>query len=156
VPKRKHRLRRVVWRRDGGVADRSLPFTLIYRFHAQVGVRQPTPGMNLGTRRLDRTPPDEAYLHPAALIESNAAAVHVKAEERLQPVKNGGPETQLRALYDFVAELHDGKSRGALHCLQFGKGSDIGRARLLVALCRNRGFPARLLTGVVLSGEGKR
>ena len=34
-------------------------------------------------------------------------------------------------------------------------GNDSGKSRLLVALCRNRGIPARLIGGLVLVDDGK-
>jgi hypothetical protein len=39
-------------------------------------------------------------------------------------------------------------------CLQNGAGDPAAKSRLLVALCRNRGIPARLVTGLAL-GRGK-
>jgi hypothetical protein len=38
----------------------------------------------------------------------------------------------------------------AAECLQYGSGDAAGKSRLLVALCRNRGIPARLVTGLAL------
>src|SRR5262249_50036585 len=44
----------------------------------------------------------------------------------------------------------------ALECLQNGSGDSGGKSRLLVALCRNRGIPARLVTGLTLAkGESQ-
>ena len=156
VPKRRQKARKIVWRRDGA-ADRPLLYTLTYTFHAQVGLRPPTSGMIQGTRRLDRTQPDETLLHPGSLIQSDAPAVQEKAHELLAQVpKSAGPEERLRLLFAYVDDLEDGKVRGATHTLKLQRGSNIGKARLLVALCRSQGFPTRLLTGIVLSEEGKR
>src|SRR5262249_47914661 len=41
----------------------------------------------------------------------------------------------------------------ALQCLQAGGGDSAGKSRLLVALCRNRDIPARLVSGLVLAGD---
>src|SRR5919204_457804 len=38
----------------------------------------------------------------------------------------------------------------AVECLQNGSGDAPAKSRLLVALCRNRGIPARLVTGLPL------
>jgi transglutaminase-like putative cysteine protease len=44
-----------------------------------------------------------------------------------------------------------GSARGALDCVRRRSGDAAARARLLAALCRNRGLPARLLTGLILA-----
>jgi hypothetical protein len=44
-----------------------------------------------------------------------------------------------------------GSSRSAVECLRRGSGDALARSRLIAALCRNRGLPARLLTGLVLA-----
>jgi hypothetical protein len=48
-----------------------------------------------------------------------------------------------------------GPGLSALACLQAGSGDSGGKSRLLVALCRNRGIPARLVTGIVLKQGDK-
>ncbi len=154
LPKRRQTARRVVWHRHAAMDDRSLPFSLTYSFRAQVAVRQTTGGMNQGTRRLDRTPPDKTLLLPSRLIQSDAPPVQKIARQMLEPLRDASPESQVRALFDFVADLSDGDANSARTCLKFNAGSSIGKARLLVALCRCRGVPARVLTGIVLDGEG--
>src|SRR5439155_23127668 len=44
---------------------------------------------------------------------------------------------------------------GAVACLQHGAGDSAGKSRLLAALCRSRGIPARLVTGLTLTREGE-
>jgi hypothetical protein len=155
VPKRRQRARRVVWRRDEA-ADRPLAYTLTYTFHAQVGMGQPTGGMLQGTRRLDR-PPDESHRHAAPLIESTAPPVQDKARELLATLPNdASPIERLQILFDYVDGLDAGRARGARRTLADQRGSSIGKTRLLVALCRSQGIPARLLTGLVLAEDGKR
>src|SRR5207244_11466002 len=41
----------------------------------------------------------------------------------------------------------------ALPSLPNGRGNSGGKSRLFVALCRNRGVPARLVSGLVLHGD---
>src|SRR5262245_14661384 len=43
-----------------------------------------------------------------------------------------------------------GPARSAADCLRAGGGDAAAKARLLAALCRNRGVPARLVTGIAL------
>src|SRR5215831_2519127 len=61
-------------------------------------------------------------------------------------------ESQKNAsLFDHVAGLEDGPADGALDCLRERAGSAAGKARLLVALCRNAEIPARPVCGLVLA-----
>ena len=50
------------------------------------------------------------------------------------------------------ADPRAGQSAG--ECLTSGRGDALGRSRLLVALCRNRALPARLVTGILLAKSG--
>jgi hypothetical protein len=154
LPKRRQTARRVVWHRQAATDNRSLPFSLTYSFRAQVAVGQTTGGMNQGTRRLDRTPPDKSSLLPSRLIQSDLPAIQRNARQLIEPLQDASSESQVRALFDFVADLSDGEANSAKTCLKFNAGSSIGKARLLVALCRSRSIHARVLTGIVLEGEG--
>src|SRR5262245_10718671 len=64
------------------------------------------------------------------------------------------PLDQARALFNFVARLDDepvvAAPLSALQCLRKGAGDSCAKSRLLVALCRNRGLPARVISGVQL------
>src|SRR5262249_28321105 len=66
------------------------------------------------------------------------------------------PHDQCEALFRHVdQEIADepgvyGPGISSLECLQNGAGDSGGKARLLVALCRNPGLPARLVTGLAL------
>src|SRR5205085_2629155 len=65
------------------------------------------------------------------------------------------------ALFRFVDEdiANDpgggGPGQTAAECLQSGRGDAAAQSRLLVALCRNRGIPARLVTGLTLGKRGE-
>jgi hypothetical protein len=61
------------------------------------------------------------------------------------------------ALYRFVAEIRNephfgGSSAKLADCLETKRGDRMAKARLLVALLRNRGVPARVVMGVTLAG----
>src|SRR5262249_33741824 len=60
----------------------------------------------------------------------------------------------VRALYDYVAGLGEGPAAEPLTCLREKAGTDAGKARLLVALCRSQKIPTRLLGGLVLEHDG--
>jgi hypothetical protein len=67
-----------------------------------------------------------------------------------------GPRDQVEALYGYVdreiGNEPNVNSPGltALECLKNGSGDAAAKSRLLVALCRNRGLPARLVNGLAL------
>jgi transglutaminase-like putative cysteine protease len=66
--------------------------------------------------------------------------------------------TQARAAFDFVVKNIDLDEEGAgdaVRALAEGRGSSLGRARLLVALARAARAPARVVGGLTL-GEGRR
>src|SRR5262249_61279435 len=48
-----------------------------------------------------------------------------------------------------------GPPTSAAECLKNQSGDAAGKSRLLVALCRNRGIPARLVTGLPLKKGGE-
>jgi hypothetical protein len=64
---------------------------------------------------------------------------------------------QVRALFHYVdqAIVKDpgagGPGQSAVACLKNGRGDALSKSRLLIALCRNRSIPARLVTGLTLS-----
>jgi hypothetical protein len=134
-----------------------VPFQARYEFYCQVDLHRPTsPMARLGERLYARPGPGE----------------HVEAEPRIDPNHpdictlaldlTGGldrPADQARALFRYVdREVANDPSAGgpaqsAAECLQSGRGDAAAQSRLLAALCRNRGIPARLVTGLML---GKR
>ena len=68
-------------------------------------------------------------------------------------------KTQIKALYDYVNEIPSAPIRDlttALTALEQNQASCNGKARLFVALCRNRGIPARLKGGIILEEIKKR
>jgi hypothetical protein len=69
------------------------------------------------------------------------------------------PADQAQALFRFVEQdvvsepSIAGVSAGAVECLRQGAGDSAAKARLLAALCRNCGVPARLVTGLTLTKD---
>ena len=67
------------------------------------------------------------------------------------------PADQAEALFRYVDKTIanepniGGPAMGATECLKNGRGDCGAKSRLLVALLRNRGIPARLITGLTLT-----
>lgn len=156
----KHRLykrkdahnRRVVWRRRPSAAIGPQPFHLTYTFHCTPALWAPTPAMARLTRQFDAAPADGSTVRPAPRIESSHDDILRLADELSGAA---GPRELVRAFFDHVAGLPtwepNGGNGGALACLQQGGGDAAGKARLLVALCRSRGVPARIVSGLVFT-----
>jgi len=141
--------RRAVWRARAGAA-RPQPFRLSYSFRCVTGMYRPTPGMLQRTHALDAAPgADGRDFRPAPLVESEHPDVAVLAE-RLVSLDDSAAE-RARGLFDYVASLPAGDAAGALDCLHDLSGSDAGKSRLLVALCRSRQIAARVVSGLVLA-----
>ena len=144
--------RRATWRLRTKVAPPQR-FKLTYSFLCVTGMRQPTPGMGLRSRSLDAPPrPTGRDVRPAPLVESEREEIATQAA-RLTATVDSEP-ARLRALFDYVADLPAGDAVSALACLQEESGSAAGKSRLLVALCRNRKIPARLISGLILDTDG--
>lgn len=152
--------RRAVWQRRQAPAGAAFRFT--YAFRCILGMRRPTSGMALRSHVLDAPPVSTGpAVKRAPSIESDHAEITVLAQS-LDPT--GGesgerirmpPEERVRALFNYVADLPDGPEGSALHCLREGSGNAAAKSRLLVALCRNRQIPARILHGLVLEKDGQ-
>jgi hypothetical protein len=154
--------RKAVWLPRVG-AKRPQPFRLSYSFRCVTGMHRPTPGMVQRTHTLDAAPSPEGKgrrgrlarqerlraLRPSPLIESEHPQVGDVADSLALDGKDD--RARARAFYDYVAGLDDGEAASALDCLREKAGSDAGKARLLVALCRNQRIPARPVSGLVLA-----
>jgi transglutaminase-like putative cysteine protease len=142
--------RRALWERRPGVAAADA-FHLRYSFRCVLGTRRPSAAMTYRSHTLDAAPADGALLRPSPRIESEADEVAHLAMS-LVP-ESADAEDAVHLLYDHVAGLGHDEVPGpssALSCLRAGRGDAAGKARLLVALCRQRRIPARLVTGLVL------
>jgi hypothetical protein len=154
-PEARHPERRqVLWGQRVGTPDG--PFQARCEFHVVVDAGGHTPQ---GRGASLYAPP-----HPGEYLEAipgaedgrlSAAARRLTAD--LEPARNF--RDMAEALYRFVnAEVRneprfDGPAVGPAECLQARRGDRLAKARLLLALLRNRGIPARLVTGLVL-GKG--
>jgi hypothetical protein len=146
--------RRAVWR-PRSRADVPQKFQLTYSFRTILGMRRPTPIMIHRGHTRDAAPaPEGAEVKRAPLIESDHSEMATLAD-RLDP-ENRDDEERVRAFFTYAGDLPAGEANGALAALREEAASTAGRSRLLIALCRNRKIPARLVSGLVLDEEGER
>jgi hypothetical protein len=134
------------------------PFRVEYTSHVQTGVREPTPAMQAMTAELDAPPNGPGMLQASPRIESTSAEIRDRAESLALDVQMEGKSDDtsiVEAMYNFVTKIPTEPARSApvsaRECLRERRGDSGGKARLLVALCRSRGIPARLVSGVVRS-----
>lgn len=127
---------------------------LVHGFRVQLdAVRTPLPA------RAEQTPPPEvlaAYAGPAPELPSDDPALaEFLGDVAFPPVDD--PVGRLRALFAFVSDevgTVDTASDDALLTLAAREGSAVGKTRLLVALLRSSGIPARVALGLSLRPEG--
>jgi hypothetical protein len=96
-------------------------------------------------------------LEPTVSIQSSHPLITQKNEELT--AGEYGLDLVLRRFHEFVCELEPTAFSGttdALTALRLGEASCNGKSRLFVALCRNKGIPARLVGGVILETGAKR
>jgi len=141
--------RKRTWRRQQDTGQ-AAPFRLEYSF---VCSRQgPTAAMERVTAAIDAAPAAGTYLKPTPSIQVDDQQIHRAARDKAPDELP--PREQVKALWEFVAALAEPstpESQSALACLRAGGGRALGKARLLTALCRSRGVPTRLITGLVLA-----
>ncbi len=113
----------------------------------------------------DPEPDDRPHVRPKpgeyVRGESGVEVDHPLIAARARELTAGWdrPADQTVALYHFVERDIDnepsvsGVTLGAADCLKQGAGGPAAKSRLLVALCRHCGIPARLVTGLTLTRD---
>jgi hypothetical protein len=148
--------RLVLWSQRPGRSQES--FQARYEFCCQVNVRHPSGPMTRLARLLYAAPRPGEHIGPQPHIDPNARPINTLALRLTAGLER--PADQARELFRFVdKEIGNEPNMGApgladVECLNNGGGDAPAKSRLLVSLCRNRGIPARLVTGLALT-KGK-
>jgi len=152
-PSARHPERRtVVWSQRPSVA--AGPFHAYYEFYCLVDVHRPSVAMNRLAAKVDATPGPGQYLKCEPRVECDAPAIAAMARRLTSGEDEAGDQAE--RLFEYVDkqianEPHtNGPGAGGADCLKQGRGDAGAKSRLLVALCRNRGLPARLVIGLHL------
>jgi hypothetical protein len=147
-----HDRRPVLWTQKAGGGKGQ--FEARYEFYCCVGA-EPTAPMQRLHRQLSEAPRPGEHVQGEPLIDPHHPQISALALELTERYKV--PLDQVRALYQHVVDKvaadpatgNVGVSAAA--CLEAGRGDAAAKSRLLVALCRSRGIPARMVTGLMLS-----
>ncbi len=133
------------------------PVQARYQFFCSVDVHRPNASMTRLHQLLYAQPQAGEYLSNSPGIDPSHAEISRVALDLTAGLAK--PIEQARALFQYVYETiakeptAGGPGQTAAACLENGRGDPLEKSRLLVALCRNRGIPCRLVTGLAL---GKR
>jgi hypothetical protein len=134
-------------------------FQARYEFFCRVNVHHPTAAMTMLAEKLDTPPAEGEYLKNEPHVESSDPAISQTALDLTASLTR--PADQARALFQYVSQeignepAVGGPGLGAVECLKAGRGDAAAKSRLLAALCRNRGIPTRLVTGLTLNRAGE-
>jgi hypothetical protein len=144
--------RQVLWMQRPGTPEGL--FRARYQFYCTVNVRAPTEPMSELAKAINAAPRGGSPLRNEPRIQTNHAEISTLARTLTTGLTDS--RDQFEALFRYVEqEIGNepnimGQGLSALDCLEHGSGDSGAKSRLLVALCRNRGIPARLVTGVTL------
>jgi hypothetical protein len=145
--------RRVLWTARPGFMNG--PVRLRGEFLLALQVAHPNALMGRTAAGLYSPPHPGQYLDAALLSGPDGTKVGEVARRIAAPFDN--PIDVAEALFHFVDRdianepTVDGRSMEAATCLQQTSGDNTAKSRLLTALLRKRGIPARLVTGLTLS-----
>jgi hypothetical protein len=143
----------VLWSRRGGQKDGK--FVAHCEYYLTIDTPRPTAGMARAASSFYEEPKPGAYLDP----EKGSAAEN-ECLAGLAAQLGDGRENKFevaQALYGYVASKIknepsvDDEPVRAADCLKDGRGDSAAKSRLLVALLRSRGIPARVVKGLTLT-----
>ncbi len=123
-----------------------------------VHVRRPTPAMKTVTDEKDAAPQEGKYLQATSRIERDDLEIHHLARQLAEHAGSDRPRDLVQTFYEYVRDIENEpflSVKSARDCLREGSGDSGAKSRLLAALCRNRGIPARVLGGLILSGSSE-
>src|SRR5262249_54310159 len=131
------------------------PFRARYEFYCGIDVHRPTAPMSALTKALYAGPRPGEHLDPQSQAGTDNERVSALARKLTAGLDH--PADMPEALFRYVAgEVANEPAVGgpvvsAAECLRAGSGDPGAKSRLLVALLRNRGIPARMVTGLALA-----
>lgn len=145
--------RQVVWVPRPGSADG--PFRAEYDFYCTTSMAKPTAPMADLATLLAAAPERGQFLNSDATIQSEDPTIAQTARELTANLPR--PTDQAEALFHYVDQeignepTIPGRTASSCPCLAHQHGDARAKSRLLAALLRNRGIPARLVTGLALA-----
>jgi hypothetical protein len=147
-----HERRQALWIQKSAAAK--TPLQARYEFFCAIDVQRPSAPMSKLARRLYEAPHAGEYIHSETNIEPDDRQISDLALSIAGHHEK--PGEQARALYHFVTEniinepAVGSASLSAIECLKLKHGDAAAKSRLLTALCRSRGIPTRMVTGLTL------
>ena len=147
-PERQH----VLWTLRPGAREGA--FRAVYQFYCAVDVHSPSTHMTSLARAANMPPYPGEQLKSEPHIESDHPEISALARQVTAGLED--ERDQFDAIFRYVdLQISNepstyGSGMTALECRKAGSGDSRAQSRLLVALCRNRGIQARLVSGVRL------
>jgi hypothetical protein len=153
-PDAKHPQRlQVLWSLRPGVTGGTV--RALYQFYCAVNYHVPTGAMARVAKLVYAAPHPGDQLHAEPRIECDHAEISTLARHVTAGLE--GRREQVEALVHYVDQtirnepsVPAASGMSAVECLHNGGGDSGAKSRLFVALCRNRGIPARLVNGLAL------
>ncbi len=151
----------MVWQR-AGVGGGELRYRASVTCRCLLSMRHPTKPMKELAEIKDAPPKNGDFLQPTVRIQRDDDSIHEKAQELAESSDSDSPRDLeprdlVKKLYQYVSNELENEPfqevKSARDCLSAGSGDSGAKSRLLAALCRNRGVPARVLGGLILTGE---
>ncbi len=145
--------RQVLWIHRSGAPEGA--FRATYEFYCTVGVTAPSAPMAQLARTLYEPPHSGEFLD--ADSQAGTDNERITALARRLTAGLSAPADQVEVLYRYVDRQVSNEPSlgapavGAADCLKARRGDAGAKARLLEALLRNRGIPARVVTGLALT-----
>jgi hypothetical protein len=133
------------------------PFRVRYECYCTVQAAAAHGPQSVDDGRPHLKPKPGAYLQTEPGIEADDPVMAASARDLTAGLDR--PADLAQALFRFVEQdiasepSIAGVSFGAVECLKQGAGDSAAKSRLLAALCRNSGIPARLVTGLTLTKD---
>jgi hypothetical protein len=148
--------RQIIWTQRPLVSQG--PIEARYEFLCTIDVHRPNASMARVHKAIHASPEPGELIHAGPGVDPGNPDIATVALDLTAGLDK--PIDQVYALFQFVdqnirKEPSAGASSTAVECLQNNRGDALAKSRLLVALCRNRGIPARLASGIILNKKAE-